>query len=71
MNEKYNISAKEGDKRVFKPILQGHLWKDHKYYGLKCTVIQSGAVYDVHKIHFDGMPENAVYWASGYELHNY
>lgn len=48
---KYNITAKEGDKRIFKPRLQGHDWTEHEYYGKKCTVIQSGAVYDVHLIH--------------------
>lgn len=65
---KYNITAKEGDKRIFKPRLQGHDWTEHEYYGKKCTVIQSGAVYDVHLIHIDGMPKDATWWANGYEL---
>lgn len=71
MSTKYKITAKEGDKRIYKPTLQGHPWTDHEYYGLNCTVIQSCAVYDVHQIHIDGMPENAVAWARGDELHHH
>lgn len=71
MNEKYIITANKGDKRIYKPILQGHQWLDHEYYGLKCTVIQSGYIYDVHQIHIDGMQESAVTWARGDELHHY
>lgn len=66
---KYKITAKEGDKRIFIPRLQGHDWLDHDYYGMACTVVQSGAVYDVHLIHFDGYGEWATWWASGDELH--
>ncbi len=65
---KYNITAKEGDKRVFKPKLQGREWEDHEYYGKRCTVQQSGAVYDVHLIHIDGMNGDATWWANGNEL---
>jgi hypothetical protein len=65
---KYNITAKEGDKRIFRPKLQGQEWRDHEYYGKRCTVIQSGAVYDVHKIHIDGMKDDATWWANGNEL---
>ena len=65
---KYHITAKEGDKRIFFPRLQGHEWTDHEYYGKACTVIQSGAVYDVHLIHIDGLPEGATWWACGWEL---
>lgn len=68
MASKYHITAKEGDKRIFKPRLQGHDWKDHEFYGLPCTVISSGAVYDVHQIHIDGMKPDATYWANGDEL---
>ena len=67
---KYNITAKEGDKRIFKPKLQGHEWRDHEYYGKRCTVIQSDAVYDVHLIHIDGMKDDATWWANGNELIN-
>lgn len=66
---KYKITAKEGDKRIFAPRLQGHEWLDHEYYGMKCTVVQSGAVYDVHMIHIDGLDDGATWWANGDELH--
>ncbi len=65
---KYIITAKEGDRRVYKPILQGRVWIKHEYYGRKCTVVQSGAVYDVHFIHIDGTPEGSTYVANGNEL---
>ena len=65
---KYNITAKEGDKRIFKPRLQSHEWKDHEYYGKRCTVIQAGIVYDVHLVHMDGMDKDATWWACGDEL---
>jgi len=68
MGNKYNITAKKGDKRILKPRLQGHDWTDHEFYGKRCTVIQEGAVYDVHLVHIDGMDENAVWWANGDEL---
>lgn len=68
MADKYHITAKEGDKRIYKPRLQGRDWTDHEYYGLPCTVISSGAVYDVHQIHIDGMGADATEWANGNEL---
>lgn len=62
---KYNITAREGEKRIFMPKLQGHKWDEHPHYGEHCTVVQSGAVYDVHMVVFcDGSTE----WANGYEL---
>lgn len=68
MADKYHITAKTGDKRIFKPRLQGHDWTDHEYYGMRCTVIENGHVYDVHLIHIDGMSEEATWWANGNEL---
>lgn len=68
MADKYHITAKEGDRRIFKPRLQGHDWTDHEYYMMPCTVIQSSAVYDVHLIHIDGLGDNATWWACGDEL---
>ena len=65
---KYNITAREGDRRIFKPTLQGKEWTDHEHYGKKCTVVQSGAVYDVHIVHIDGTPADATEVANGYEL---
>ena len=67
-SQKYIITAKKGDKRIFLPILQGNPWTEHEYYGKKCTVIESGYIYDVHCIHIDGMPKEATWWANGYEL---
>ena len=68
MSKKYRITAKEGDRRIFRPRLQGHEWTDHEYYGMPCTVVQSGVVYDVHMIHIDELPEDATWWACGSEL---
>lgn len=65
---KYEITAKEGDRRFFRPRLQGREWSEHPMYGMPCTVVQSGAVYDVHLIRFDGMGEDATWWANGCEL---
>jgi hypothetical protein len=65
---KYNITAKEGDRRIFKPTLQGRAWADHEHYGKKCTVVFSGAIYDVHIVHIDGTPADATEVANGNEL---
>lgn len=62
---KYHITAKEGDRRIFKPRLQGHEWTDHERYGEPCTVTQSGAVYDVHQVTF---ADGGTWWANGDEL---
>ena len=62
---KYKITAKEGDKRIYRPKLQGKAWKENPLYGKQCTVVQSGAVYDVHMISFDGGDTT---WANGDEL---
>lgn len=64
--EKYKITAKEGDRRIYRPRLEGKEWTEHPMYGEPCTVIQSGAVYDVHLVRFDvdGITE----WATGDEL---
>ena len=64
--EKYKITAKEGDRRIYRPRLQGKEWTEHPMYEGTCTVIQSGAVYDVHLVRFDvnGKTE----WANGDEL---
>ena len=65
MGDKYHITAKEGDRRIYKPIVAGKQWTEHPMYGESCTVIQSGAVYDVHLVKFaDGLTE----WAIGDEL---
>ena len=63
---KYKITAKEGDRRIYRPIVGGKGWTEHPMYGEPCTVIQSGAVYDVHLVRFDvnGKTE----WANGDEL---
>ena len=63
---KYKITAKEGDRRIYRPIVGGKGWTEHPMYGELCTVIQSGAVYDVHLVRFDvnGKTE----WATGDEL---
>lgn len=63
---KYKITAKEGDRRIYRPIVGGKEWTEHPMYGEPCTVIQSGAVYDVHLVRFDvnGKTE----WAIGDEL---
>lgn len=66
MANKYHITAKEGDKRIYRPRLQGRDWTEHKYYMRPCTVIQSGAVYDVHIIRIDGTNETTA--ACGDEL---
>lgn len=63
---KYHITAKKGDRRIFKPRLQGREWTDHEHYGKPCTVLQSGAVYDVHMIGIDGT--DATWWANGDEI---
>ncbi len=63
---KYKITAKEGDRRIYRPKVGGKEWKEHPMYGKPCTVIQSGAVYDIHLVRFDvnGKTE----WANGDEL---
>ena len=68
MSEKYNITAKKGDKRIYKPILQGRPWTEHEYYGKKCVIVQQGYIYDVHGIHILGEPEKINAWATGDEL---
>jgi hypothetical protein len=51
--EKYKITAKEGDRRKYRPRLEGKEWTEHPMYGESCTVIQSGVVYDIHLVRFD------------------
>ena len=64
--EKYKITAKEGDRRIYKPKLEGKGWTEHPMYGESCTVIQSGAVYDLHLVRFDVNGKTT--WANGDEL---
>lgn len=64
--EKYKITAKEGDRRIYRPRLEGKGWTEHPMYGKSCTVIQSGAVYDLHLVRFDVNGKTT--WANGDEL---
>lgn len=68
MSEKYKITAKPGDRRVYKPKLEGKEWTEHPLYGEQCTVIDSGNVYDVHLIHVDGTGIVGKFWVNGDEL---
>lgn len=63
---KYKITAKEGDRRIYRPRVGGKEWTEHPMYGEPCTVIQSGAVYDVHLVRFDANGKTE--WAIGDEL---
>lgn len=64
--EKYKITAKEGDRRIYRPRLEGKGGTEHPMYGELCTVIQSGAVYDLHLVRFDVNGKTT--WANGDEL---
>lgn len=63
---KYKITAKEGDRRIYRPRLEGKEWTEHLMYGEPCAVIQSGAVYDIHLVRFDVNGKTT--WANGDEL---
>lgn len=60
--------AKRGDRRIYKPKLDGREWAEHPLYGKSCTVVKSYNFYDVHLIYVDGEGIVGKLWVSGNEL---
>lgn len=64
----YRITAKRGDRRIYKPKLGGREWVEHPLYGKSCTVFKTDIYYDVHLIYVDGEKIVGKFWVSGDEL---
>lgn len=62
------ITAKDGDKRIYRPVFNGKPFTDHDWYGMECTVVHAGETVDMHLVHIDGLKGDAMVWANGYEL---
>ena len=68
MSEIYRITAKRGDRWIYKPKLGGREWVEHPLYGKSCTVVKTDNCYDVHLIYVDGEGLVGKFWVSGDEL---